>query len=93
MHTPSPTLAAAGITYVNPEVVNDLTAATPASRVSLAANYRKGNWDFNLRETRYGYAAYVGSFTEIPYTKISIEPAYIADIDVGYYVMNDVKLS
>jgi len=93
VHTPSPTLAAAGITYVNPEVVNDLTEATPQSRVSLAANYRKNSWDFNFRETRYGYSAYVSSFTEVPYTKIAIQPAFISDINVGYLLTSNVKLS
>jgi len=93
VHTPAPTLVAAGITYINPEVTNDLTEATPQSRVSLAANYRTNSWDFNLRETRYGYSAYVSSFTEVPYTKISIQPAFISDVNVGYLVTSNVKVS
>ncbi|MBV8665234.1 MAG: TonB-dependent receptor [Burkholderiaceae bacterium] len=93
VHTPSPTLAAAGITYVNPEVVNDLTAATPASRTSLAANYRKGSWEYTVRETRYGYAAYVSSFTDVPYTTIPIQPAFITDVDFACDLTKDLRLS
>ena len=93
VHNPSQTLAQAGITYVNPEVINDLTEGTPQSRVSLSANYRKDNWDVTFRETRYGYSAYVSSFTEVPYTKIEIQPTYISDINIGYFVTSNVKLS
>jgi iron complex outermembrane receptor protein len=93
VHAPQAALAAAGITYVNPEVINNLTGATPQSHISLAANYRKGSWEFTPRETRFGYAAYVSSFTQVPYTKIPIQPAYVTDIDIGYYVTNSLKLS
>ena len=93
VHVPSAMLAAAGITYVNPEVINDLTAATPHSRISLAANLRRGNWSVTARGTRYGYAADVSAFAAVPFTPIPIEPAYIADLDVAYDLSGALRLS
>jgi len=93
VQVPTATLAAAGITYINPEVINDLTASTPRSHVSLAANLRSGNWSVTLRATRYGYAADVSAFAVVPYTPIPIAPAYVADVDIGYDLTDRVRLS
>ncbi len=93
VHAPPATLAAAGITYVNPEVINDLTEATPRSHISLAANLRRGNWSVTLRGTRYGYAADVSAFALVPYTPIPIQPSYVADLDVGYDLTSRLRLT
>jgi iron complex outermembrane receptor protein len=93
VHTPPATLAAAGISYLSPAVTNDITEATPASRITLAANYRKGNWDFTARETRYGYTSDISPTAQVVGTKVSIQPAYIADADIGYYLSKGIKLS
>ena len=93
VHVPPATLATAGITYVNPEVINDLTEATPRSRISLAASLRRGNWSVTARATRYGYAADVSAFAAVPYTPIAIRPAYIADLDVSYDLSGRLRLS
>jgi iron complex outermembrane receptor protein len=93
VRTPTPTLAAAGITYVNPVVVNDLTAETPAHRITLAALYSKGSWDFTARETRYGYCADISPNAHVPDTIVPVQPAYLTDVDIGYHLTDRIKLS
>ncbi len=77
-------LAAAGLTYGGqPNVVNDLSKATPVAHVSFGGTWKVGDFDVTLRETFYGHTVEV-SLTGIGYIWSEIPAAAITDLDIGY---------
>jgi iron complex outermembrane receptor protein len=85
----NPNLASA----YTPDVLTDLTKATPLTKISLAANYTLGRFDLTLRETRFGHAdENVGVSGVVPYDNVFIKSAYITDLDVAYMITDAVKL-
>jgi len=88
-------LSAAHVSLFTPTVISYLTTATPKTKISLAANYVKGDWEVTLRETRYGDASEmidpVGNGKN--FYKQWTAPAFITDLDVSYYVTDTVKFT
>jgi iron complex outermembrane receptor protein len=82
------------LTFVTPQIQTDLTKSSPQNKITLAADWRLGNFDVVLRETRYGHADQnVGTSSSItPNANIYIKSAYITDIDLSYQITDHVKL-
>ena len=86
----SPALAGA----FSPNVITDLTKASPINKITAAANYVIGDFDITLRETRYGHVDQTNtSSAVVPYSNIFIKSAYITDLDIGYQLTESVKLA
>jgi len=79
---------------INPEVITDLTKGAPVNKVTLSANWKIGNLDVTLRETRYGHVDERNSSTTavVPFSNIYIKSAYISDVDVGYFFTDAIKV-
>ncbi len=88
-------LQAAGVSLFNPAVISYLTTATPKTKVILSADYLKGAWELNLRESRYGSvsqqvdpngngAHFYGQW---------VPTAYITDIEGSYHITSFLKWS
>ena len=86
----SPALAGA----FTPNVITDLTKAAPANKVTASANWILGDFDITLRETRYGHVDETNSSSSVvPYYNMFIKSAYITDLDIGYNITDNLKLS
>lgn len=93
-HAPSATLAAAGLTYFTPASASYLTDANPQNKFTLAPTWMWDRWDVTVRETRYGHVDDVFSYgSPLKYYNQVIPSAYITDIEVGYQVLDAVKMS
>lgn len=93
IHNPSPVLVAAQIPLLDPIQISNLTTATPHAKVSLGANWTRGNWDVMLRNTYYSGSAQVQWGTDYftLYTN-NISPALITDLNVGYFLKESLRL-
>ena len=82
-------------TLVNPQIVTDVTKASPANKVTVAADWAWHRFDVTVRETRYGHADETnGTTTAVtPYSNIYIKSAYITDLDISYMATDSVKLN
>jgi iron complex outermembrane recepter protein len=89
-------LAAAGqsISYLNPQVVTDITKSSPSAKVSLALNWKISSWSVNLRETYYGQVHQNSGNTSavVAFTDIPVKAAVITDLDIGWDVSERVHL-
>ncbi len=84
----SPALAGA----FSPNVITDITKASPANKFTAAANWVWEDFDVTLRETRYGHVDMTNtSSSVVPYYNTFIKSAYITDIDIGYNINDHVK--
>jgi iron complex outermembrane receptor protein len=84
----SPALAGA----FTPNVITDLTKASPQNKVTASANWVIGDFDITLRETRYGHVDQTNtSSSVVPYYNIFIKSAYITDLDIGYNITDSLK--
>jgi iron complex outermembrane receptor protein len=88
-------LQAAGVSLFNPAVISYLTTASPKTKVTLSATYLKGDWELNLRETRYGSVSQevdpIGNGAN--FYGQSVPTAYITDIEAGYNLTSHIKWS
>ena len=79
-------------TYVTPDVLTDLTKATPPYKISLAANYVLGDVDVTLRNTLYGRTDInMGSYSVVPYANVYTHPAVITDLDLGVLLADGLR--
>jgi len=86
----SPALAGA----FSPNVITDLTKASPANKVTASANWVIDDFDITLRETRWGHVDMTNSSSSVvPYYNAFIKSAYITDLDIGYNINDHVKWS
>ncbi|MBV8113872.1 MAG: TonB-dependent receptor, partial [Silvibacterium sp.] len=78
-------------------VATTITKTAPSNKVTLAPNWVIGDFDITLRETRYGHvdtnAASSAFSSRNPYGAVFIKSAYITDLDIGYFVTDNVKWS
>jgi iron complex outermembrane receptor protein len=90
-------LIAAGQTpsFVTPQIRTDVTKSSPANKLTLSANWHIGKADVTVRETRYGHADETnGSSTAVtPFSNIYIKSAYITDVDLGYFITDNIKVN
>jgi iron complex outermembrane receptor protein len=87
--SPSPTLAAAGIVYVDRVKIGDLTVGTPRDKYILGADWTLGKFDTNLRLTRYGEVVQ----RTAAFTDETVSPRLIVDLDLSYAATDKITLS
>jgi iron complex outermembrane receptor protein len=79
------------------EVATTITKTAPSNKITFAPNWVIGDFDITLRETRYGHvdtnAASSAYSSRNPYANILIKSAYITDLDVGYFINDNLKWS
>ncbi|MBM9400399.1 TonB-dependent receptor [Gluconacetobacter azotocaptans] len=56
--------ASDGSSYMNDQTIGYLTTGSPRSKIILNAYYTVGNWDVNIRETRYGETTSMMQFAD-----------------------------
>jgi iron complex outermembrane receptor protein len=82
-------------TYLTPDVLNDLTKATPETHLTASATWSKGDFDVTLRESRYSHADENASENgfEVPYSQFQIKSAFITDLNVAYHLTDGIQIS
>jgi iron complex outermembrane receptor protein len=63
---------------------------TPKNKLNLAATWTQGDWQVNLRATRYGEV--IDSSSTVEGDEI-LDPNWITDLDVSYTITDNLKLS
>ena len=77
--------------FLTPNAASALTTATPREKVILQANWTKGKWGANLRETIYGPTSEYTA-TSTPHL-LSLGTTGITDLDISYQLTAFLKLS
>ena len=83
VQAPSAALAAAGLSLVDAVQTTNLTTATPKIKASLAANWERGAWSVNLRNTYYSNSRQAQGYST-PYFIIDTGNRIITDLAVSY---------
>lgn len=81
---------------INTAAASQIIDATPKSKLILGANYFNGDWNGNLRVTRYGVTQLTVSDPDTaaaPYHTNRISPTFIVDLDTGYQLTTNLTLS
>jgi len=84
-------LAGTGITAVGRDKVGNLTVAYPKNVTSLTTAWQLGDFDVNLKETHYSSATGLNQVSSSRDEKV--DPAYITNLSVGYYLTDSLKLT
>jgi iron complex outermembrane receptor protein len=86
-------------TLLNPFALSGLTQATPKVKVILGVFYSHDRWTVNLRDTVYGTSQEIvspdqtGNAVPGPATRLHIPVTSITDLDIGYRVTSNLKVS
>ena len=91
LYNSTPALGIAQTQLLVPTVASALTTAPPREKLILQATWHKGPWSVNLRETIYNDMKDI--VTTSPYTLEKIGTTGITDLELGYKVTKNVKLS
>jgi iron complex outermembrane receptor protein len=81
---------------LTPSAASLVIDATPKSKLILGANYFNGDWNANLRVTRYGETRQTVPDPDTgtaPYHTNLITPTVIVDLDTGYQITSNLTLS
>lgn len=81
---------------LTPSAASLVIDATPKSKLILGANYYNGDWNANLRATRYGETQQTvpdPDTAAAPYHTNRISPTVIVDLDTGYQLTSNLTLS
>ena len=81
---------------LTPSAASQIIDATPKSKLILGANYFNGDWNANLRATRYGVTQLTvpdPDTAAAPYHVNRISPTVIVDLDTGYQLSTSLTLS
>ncbi|MCO8163630.1 TonB-dependent receptor [Pseudomonas sp. 21LCFQ010] len=84
-------LAGTGVSAVGRDRQGNLTTAYPKNVTSLNLNWQLGDFDVNLKGTRYSQVVGRNQISESRDEKI--RPAFITDLSLGYYLTDAVKLT
>jgi iron complex outermembrane recepter protein len=76
-------LAALGLSLLDRQAQGDVTVANPSTKLILGADWAWGNWEVNLRETRYGG---VTLEQDDPADDQHYGAKWLTDIDVAYQI-------
>ncbi len=85
-----------GTSQFTPDVLSEFTRNSPKNKEVLQATYTQGPYDVVLRESRYGTSVEVfpDNVTFGPnYYAAVITPKYITDLEFGYKILDNLKLS
>ncbi|WP_026397450.1 TonB-dependent receptor plug domain-containing protein [Acetobacter nitrogenifigens] len=88
-------IGSTGKQLLNAQNIGYITTAYPRSKIILNAFYTVGNWDVNVRQTRYGQTTNMLTYQDWAYPKTlqySVDqfqkfensPHWLTDIEVGY---------
>jgi iron complex outermembrane receptor protein len=72
---------------INPAAISPVVDATPKSKLIVGARYFYGDWNLNLRATRYGDTELTVADPDTdgaPFHTNRIKPTTIADLEAGY---------
>ncbi|WP_342630078.1 TonB-dependent receptor [Nguyenibacter vanlangensis] len=84
-----------GMAALNPQTVSYLTNGAPRSKIILQAHWTVGQWDVNVRQTRYGETKLLQTFEDqagslaysnTQWLQFTNTPAWLTDLEVGYRV-------
>ena len=91
----NPLLNAQGISY--------LTSSVPRSKIILDAHWILGQWDVNLRQTRYGESTGLETYqiaapaalrySNVAFLEFKNTPRWLTDLEVGYRITPRIRLS
>jgi len=84
-------LAGTGVTTLGRDKIGNLTSAYPKNVTSLNTAWQLGDFDVNLKETHY--SGVVGRNQVSASRDEKIDPAFITNLSVGYYLTDSVKLT
>ncbi|WP_278937617.1 TonB-dependent receptor plug domain-containing protein [Pseudomonas helleri] len=84
-------LAGTGVTAVGRDKIGNLTTAYPKNVTSLNTAWQLGDFDVNLKETHY--TGVTGLNQVSPTRDEKIDPAFITDLSVGYWLSDALKLT
>ncbi|MTJ83761.1 MAG: TonB-dependent receptor [Telmatospirillum sp.] len=93
VHDAPAALKAAGIALVDPIQASNLTSATPRVRGSLAATWLSDRWEVTLRQNFYSHTTQVQNYATALYYRYQTTTATTTDLDVGYAVTDNAKVS
>ncbi len=90
-----PTNVNQGVKLLDQAAVSLLEDSTPKFRATFGGYWSKGPFSVNLRESFYGSSfTYVTNSTSGPaYVQIKVNSTAITDLDLGYEVIKDVRVS
>jgi iron complex outermembrane receptor protein len=90
---PSATLAAAGLSNFNPQVITNIQKLMPINKYTLAGTWSLGRFDFTVRETRWGHLDDVITYgTPTKYYNLFEKSQYITNLVVSYKITDDLKV-
>lgn len=81
---------------VNPAAISPVIDATPKSKLIVGAKYFYGDWNLNLRVTRYGDTQLTVADPDTdgaPFHTNRIKPTTIADLEAGYDFTRKLSLT
>jgi iron complex outermembrane receptor protein len=91
--TPTPAvLTSLGIATLNRQAISNLVNLYPKNRTTLSAGWSLGNWEVNLRESRYSAVTLVVQ-NLIPGDDSRNPPAFITDLDISYNVTDNARVT
>ena len=79
-----------------PDVLSELTRDSPKTKIILQGTYSLDRFSFMGRVTRYGEVDEVladGNSGNFPYTSNRNKPAWIGDVEIGYNLLEGLKLT
>lgn len=89
---PSSTLAAAGLSNFNPQVIANIEKLMPINKFTLSGTYSLGRFDLTVRETRWGHLDDMITYgTPTKYYNLFEKSQYITNIVVSYKITDDLK--
>jgi iron complex outermembrane receptor protein len=92
---PSPANINQAVGLLDVYAQSDFTKTTPKYRLTLSGLWTMGKLSLNVRESYYGSAwTYISTPTSSQATeRLSVHPAFITDAELGYQVLDPVKIS
>jgi iron complex outermembrane receptor protein len=87
-----PVLASLGLTTLNRQAISNLVNLYPKNRTTVSALWDIGDWEINLRESRYSSVILVVQ-NAIPGDDSRNPPAFITDLDVTYNINDNARVT